>query len=649
MLLKLQPVVLLALVAREASSLSLGQFNVSRSTQLLTDHSRQDPFASTSQPRDVVISIFRPASNTCTTYAPTPYMPLKTAQFEDATLGTAYGLPAGTITNLTLDLATCNTTAADPTDRTTTILFSPALGTPRHFYTLLAAALAAATRATVITIDHPHDASVVEYPNGTLVTGVDISSDAQILLAVATRAQDMRFVLDTFIPPACGALAIAIGHSLGGAAALVAAAQDARIASAVNIDGSVFFSSSSSSSNASVSVSVDSQTRTLFLAHEGKDLTTDATDFNGLIGPLYRLRDAIHLNMSLPYKTFYMGQIDLATPNNKDSTTAKKQQELRPELAEIRKKQQANNGSRNTVFEQIRSDGQPTRQGSDVPPHDRTCAICTDAIAPRSTVARICPTSSKHVTHWLCMLRWLSTWSSALGTYHRTCPSCRAVLFRLRTLTVPHALETGPGALRAARREVDGLRARISEAWDDALEAAQRLVPATDELAFVSGLGVGAENETDEALDAAAPLRHAMDGHLRFALVTGLLANTAQVEIMRGGAYMTEDLRQLRGLLDFAVTLRENLGLPRMPDDAGVTVDSDDEYDESDVDDELPQPDDGEDADGWMSPRSDYEVPVYSDPEMDRDTSQDSGDEDEDMNSEYEQMSQDSEDEDEDM
>ncbi|KAL1616660.1 hypothetical protein SLS54_008227 [Diplodia seriata] len=280
MILKLQPVVLLALVVREASSLSLGQFNVSRSTQLLTDHSRQDPFASTPQPRDVLISIFRPASNTCTTYASTPYMPLATAQFEDATLGAAYGLPAGSIANLTLDLATCNTTT-DPADRTTTILFSPALGTPRHFYTLLAAALASATRATVITIDHPHDASVVEYPNGTLVSGVDIaSSDAQILLAVATRAQDMRFVLDTFAPPtnptACGApAALAIGHSLGGAAALVAAAQDARIAGAVNIDGSVFFSSSSSSS--SVSVSVDSQKRTLFLAHDGKDLTTDAT------------------------------------------------------------------------------------------------------------------------------------------------------------------------------------------------------------------------------------------------------------------------------------------------------------------------------------------------------------------------------------
>ncbi|KAL1633457.1 multicopy suppressor of BFA (Brefeldin A) [Neofusicoccum ribis] len=47
-------------------------------------------------------------------------------------------------------------------------------------------------------------------------------------------------------------------------------------------------------------------------------------------------------------------KIDLATPNNKDSPTGKKQQELRAELGEIRKKQQASKGSRNTVFEQIK-------------------------------------------------------------------------------------------------------------------------------------------------------------------------------------------------------------------------------------------------------------------------------------------------------
>lgn len=46
--------------------------------------------------------------------------------------------------------------------------------------------------------------------------------------------------------------------------------------------------------------------------------------------------------------------MDLASPNNKDSPSAKRQQELRAELSEIRKKQQANKGSRNTVFEQIK-------------------------------------------------------------------------------------------------------------------------------------------------------------------------------------------------------------------------------------------------------------------------------------------------------
>ncbi|EKG17740.1 hypothetical protein MPH_05020 [Macrophomina phaseolina MS6] len=47
-------------------------------------------------------------------------------------------------------------------------------------------------------------------------------------------------------------------------------------------------------------------------------------------------------------------KIDLATPNNKDSPTAKRQQELRAELAEIRKQQAAKKGSKTNVMDQIK-------------------------------------------------------------------------------------------------------------------------------------------------------------------------------------------------------------------------------------------------------------------------------------------------------
>ncbi|KAF2083748.1 hypothetical protein K490DRAFT_76324 [Saccharata proteae CBS 121410] len=47
-------------------------------------------------------------------------------------------------------------------------------------------------------------------------------------------------------------------------------------------------------------------------------------------------------------------KIDLATPNNKDSPTAQKQQALRAELAQIRTKQQAGKGSRNQTMEKIK-------------------------------------------------------------------------------------------------------------------------------------------------------------------------------------------------------------------------------------------------------------------------------------------------------
>ncbi|OJD32481.1 paf acetylhydrolase family protein [Diplodia corticola] len=271
MLLKLQPAILLSLLAREATTLSLGKFMVSHSTSFLTDHARLDPFSPTPQPRSVAISTFTPVSNNCTTFTEIPYMPPATAAFESSKLTTAYGLPPNLFANLSYAVAS----AACTTDDHTTnghILFSPALGTTRHFYNLVAATLASTTGAAVTTIDHPFDADVVERPNGTLIHGIDIP-DASIPLALATRADDMRYVLSALSPPAASCRAterlrrpLAVGHSLGGAAALLAGA---RFAGAVNIDGSVVVG------NASAFPVVERPV--LFVAHEGKNLSTDAT------------------------------------------------------------------------------------------------------------------------------------------------------------------------------------------------------------------------------------------------------------------------------------------------------------------------------------------------------------------------------------
>lgn len=273
--LKLQLVTLLSFLAHEARSLSIGQFGVSVTTASLADHSRPDPFDPSSQAREVMISTFRPAADTCSSFRETPYMPPNTARFEGLKLSTAYGLPANFFSNLTMKTASpsCKVSAKH---NQSTILFSPALGTSRHFYNILAATLASHGHE-VVTIDHPYDVDVVEFPNGTLVYGLDFS-DAQIPLLIETRALDIRFVLDTLRNPLPGAgcgrarmsapIALAYGHSLGGAAALVATAEDSRLRGAVNMDGSVI---GGLPQNKSVTQPV------LFFGHEGKNLTTDET------------------------------------------------------------------------------------------------------------------------------------------------------------------------------------------------------------------------------------------------------------------------------------------------------------------------------------------------------------------------------------
>lgn len=65
----------------------------------------------------------------------------------------------------------------------------------RQLYSAMAQRVAS-SGYLVISIDHPSDASIVEYPDGTLVYADNITTTAQTDLDVATRAQDVSFLLD---------------------------------------------------------------------------------------------------------------------------------------------------------------------------------------------------------------------------------------------------------------------------------------------------------------------------------------------------------------------------------------------------------------------------------------------------------------------
>jgi predicted dienelactone hydrolase len=134
------------------------------------------------------------------------------------------------------------------------VLFSPGYGAPRAFYTGLVTDLAS-RGFVVLAVDHPYEVAVTELGNGRLATAIErFTAEApdgttRMAQQQRVRAADLRFVLDRIArPDALGALSghldlervAAIGHSFGGAAALLAMAEDTRIDAAANIDGTPY-------------------------------------------------------------------------------------------------------------------------------------------------------------------------------------------------------------------------------------------------------------------------------------------------------------------------------------------------------------------------------------------------------------------------
>lgn len=227
------------------------RFDVATTSQLLTDSKRLDPFAKDGRQRSIMVSGYYPIKS-CDQGRAEPYMPPATAAFQNEKFA-VYGLPNGTFDALSLE--TCNKTAkrkSCSSESLPVVLFSGALGTSRFLYGNMLQSIAAAGYF-VLSIDHPYDADVVEFPNGTLIAAANIDSDADVELAVTTRVKDMVFLQQQFannsamikllpgFPRGRHAPKTAVvGHSLGGAAAAAAMAEMKSVSGGVNIDGTMF-------------------------------------------------------------------------------------------------------------------------------------------------------------------------------------------------------------------------------------------------------------------------------------------------------------------------------------------------------------------------------------------------------------------------
>ncbi|KAF3025098.1 hypothetical protein E8E14_014579 [Neopestalotiopsis sp. 37M] len=174
------------------------------------------------------------------------------------------GLPNGTFSELNMKI--CKTFANDGcmkshkgrrgTDKILRplLLFSPGFGQSRLVYNAMAHSVAS-EGYIVVSIDHPYDANVVEYPDRSYVRAANISSDDEAALnaLIDVRAQDVSFVADELQNSATLRQVIGksgnmidfgkvlmYGHSLGGATAATVMLADGRIRGGVNLDGRFF-------------------------------------------------------------------------------------------------------------------------------------------------------------------------------------------------------------------------------------------------------------------------------------------------------------------------------------------------------------------------------------------------------------------------
>ena len=229
-----------------------GRYNVTLMTGPLTDYSRN---ISTGMPRALMLSVFQPATS-CASTIPVPYMPNTTPIVQGTYLQKNYQIP-GNFAPLFEEarLPVCSDRNGSFLDDVPILLLSPGYGIPRLYYSVIASAIAS-EGFTVITIDHPEDANIITYPDGHAVynNASAPTTAAGFVPYELTRVTDTIFLIDQLsnatavgeLLPQRGPRPFPVdrigmlGHSLGGATAVVAASRDPRVRAAIDWDGTIF-------------------------------------------------------------------------------------------------------------------------------------------------------------------------------------------------------------------------------------------------------------------------------------------------------------------------------------------------------------------------------------------------------------------------
>lgn len=229
-----------------------GAYNTTVTAMELVDHARLEPYSNITEPRAVMISYFRPVE--CEADHLADYSPPATAAHSDEYLSSA-GITKGSFARFKLQVCSDQSTRSSDgcEDDLPVVIFSPGLRSLRSWSNGVAQWVAS-HGYHVVSIDHPYDASFVEFPDGRQVYGtVNSITPETMAKAAKTRQEDSKFVLDQLgeasvirklNPGATDGLDVRrsaiFGHSLGGSNAANVLLDDPRMMGGINFDGTVY-------------------------------------------------------------------------------------------------------------------------------------------------------------------------------------------------------------------------------------------------------------------------------------------------------------------------------------------------------------------------------------------------------------------------
>lgn len=231
-----------------------GPYRIGTVALHLIDRSRRDPWVPSHPLRELMIGIWYPARDVdCHEVVPWLQANAWSAYLQDSSL------PAGVV-SAPLTHGHDGAPAERRGGRRPVLLFSPGSGGDRDVCTSFTEELVS-HGYVVVTIDHTHDGSEVEFPDGHVEPRTIPPDSLPVNTeAVSVRSADAQFVLDQLHAIAAGhnpdvdghrlphGLAESLdlsrvgmyGHSMGGATSAWAMLDDRRIRAGVNLDGSLY-------------------------------------------------------------------------------------------------------------------------------------------------------------------------------------------------------------------------------------------------------------------------------------------------------------------------------------------------------------------------------------------------------------------------